>query len=36
MANVMLEILDSLFGMSPDIAAFKVHVLQVTLNFELE
>ena len=25
-----------LFGMSPDIPAFKVLVLQVTLNFELE
>ena len=25
-----------LFGMSPDIPAFKVRVLQVTLNFELE
>ena len=24
-----------LFGMSPDVPAFKVRVLQVTLNFEL-
>ena len=36
MGNVMLEILDIFFFcMSSDVPAFKVLVLQVTLNLEL-
>ena len=33
---VMLEMLDSFFDMSSDVPRFKVSVLQVNLNFELE
>ena len=40
MANVMLESLDVClfvyFCMSPDVPAFKVRILQVTLHFELK
>ena len=36
MVNVMLEILECLFGMSPGVPAFKVCVFTSDLNFELE